>query len=320
MAASPYELRTQEPIATADADQVELSAMKGKWSVIDDAATDEIMSGFLDDEAEGEVIAFGEGGRHDWQARDLAQEELVGQAAVEINRRSKMLGKAYPFRIDGNKISYVGSKSGMYEFCLSTTMAPNITSKPHVAFPRAFERAVTGLVKEYFGGRSKAWHTGWPRTPKSRFKAIMQRLHNGSGEWHWAPEQGLGDDPGYKIIKDETVDFVIQVNRLDSRAGNLYVLGQCACGDDWNTKLDEPNLDQIAKWFNPAWIIPPLRAFTTPFVLGDETLRETSRRGKMIVFDRIRLAAIAENQVTEKRASLLKGRLDSISDLVARKS
>lgn len=319
MAASPYELRTQEPIVAEDADQVELSAMKGKWSVIDDAAADEIMSGRLDDDAEGDVIAFGEGGRHDWQARDLAQEELVGKAAVEISRRSKMLGDAYPFRIEGNKISYVGSKSGMYEFCLSTAMAPNVTSKPYVAFPRAFERAVAGLVKEYFGGRSKALHTGWPRTPKSRFKAVMQRLRNGCAEWHWAPQHGLGDDPGYKVIKDETVDFVIQVNKLDSRAGHLYVLGQCACGDDWSSKLDEPNLDQIAKWFSPAWIIPPLRAFTTPFVLGDETLRETSRRGKMMVFDRARLVAIAENQVDKKRASRLKGRLDFISNLVTRK-
>lgn len=318
MVDSPYAARTREPEASSNADQIELSAMRGKWAVVDDAAADDVVSGQLDDEAYLDARQSDDGGRHSWQERDISQEQIVGDAASEIHRRSEALGSAYPFRIDGNRIVYTGSRSGFYEFCLATAQAPTIVKKPYVQLPRIFERTTAGLVKLYFGPNAKAIHTGWPRRPKSRFKAISSKIADGRWEWRWRPEDGLDDDPSYTVVKDETVDFVIVANKLDARPGNLYILGQCACGNDWDTKLDEPNPQQISKWFSPAWLIPPVKAFTTPFVLGDELMRETVRRGRMLVFDRIRLTLIAERDVSQLAVRKLKPRLDAISDLVTR--
>lgn len=318
MVDSPYAARTREPEISSDADQIELSAIRGKWAVVDDAAADEVVSGELDDEAELDARQSDDEGRHSWQERDISQEQIVGEAAEEILRRSKILGDAYPFHFEGNRLVYRGSRSGFYEFCLATSQAPTIVSKPFVALPRVFERATAGLVKLYFGSNAKAFHTGWPRSPKSRFRKAMSKITGGRWEWVWRPEDGLDDDPVYTVVKDETVDFVVIANRIDARPGNLYILGQCACGNDWGTKLDEPNPEQIGKWFSPAWLLPPVKAFTTPFVLGDELMRETVRRGKMLVFDRMRLTLIAETEISDLSAHKLKIRLGEVSDMVMR--
>jgi hypothetical protein len=307
MCPSPYASRTEEPRVSANADQVEFGAMRCVSSVIDDAARDEIFSGELDDEAELDSSA--EGDRHAWQQQDLAQEELVGSTLFEIRRRADALKTHYPFEIKNNKLEYRPSTTGFYEFCLATACAPNITTKPYVVFPRVFERTVAGLVKAYFGPHCSALHTGWPRTPKRRFRQTMSSLSKNRNEWVWSPEQGLDDDPPYTVVKDESVDFVVTSSLLDNRPGNLYVLGQCACGNDWDSKFEEPDLPRIKKWFSPAWIIPPIKAFTTPFVLGDETLREASRRTQSMIFDRIRLTLISEKILPHQLRAPMKRRI-----------
>lgn len=312
--ATPYALRTREPAISVDADQIEYSAIRGVTSVFDDAAFDEIVSGELDDHAD--IVASSYGDRTQWHQRDLVQEELVGGAAEEIQRRREIMGDAYPFRVVGNQIVYEESASHFYEFCLAIAMAPTIVKKPYTALPRTFERSVSHLVAAYFGVFAKQIHVGWPRTPKSRFKEALASMQLGSHEWVWGPESGLDEDPPYTVTKDETVDFIVTANMLDSRPGHLYVIGQCACGNDWDTKLHEPNLAQIKKWFSPAWLVPPIRAFTTPFVLGDETLRETSRRGEALVFDRIRLTLVAEKMVGKEGLEELKNSLVKIISLL----
>lgn len=319
MPKSPYAQRVQEPRISADADQVELAAIRGASSVVDQAAQDELMSGELDDDSEirsEENQGAGEGARTAWQEKDLAQEEIVGAAALEIKERAEQLGIAYPFKLEGNKLRYIPSRTGFYEFCLATSTAPTVTADPYTKFPQYFERVVAALVKYYFGPDKSALHTGWPRVPSTRFRQAMAPLSRQDREWVWGPEVGLDDDPAYTVIKDETVDFIVTAGFLDSRPGNLYILGQCACGNNWDTKLEEPNLAKIEKWFKPPWLVPPIRAFTTPFLLGYETIRETSRSSKAVVFDRVRLSLIAETVMPESyRASVLR-RLAPITSLV----
>ena len=313
-----YAARTNEPRICADADEVEFIALRNVSAVIDDAARDEIVSGELDDESE--INAASESDRHAWQEQDLAQEALVGSAVEEIENRINLLGSAYPFELTGNKLTYRASTTGFYEFCLATVSAPTITTKPYVRFPRMFERVVAGLVRTYFGPKASALHTGWPRLPKSRFKKAMSPLSRYKNEWVWRPEDDLDADPSYVVVKDESVDFVVTTDLLDNRPGNLYVLGQCACGNDWDSKLGEPELAQISKWFGPAWLIPPVRAFTTPFVIGEETIRETSRKSRALVFDRVRLALIAETMIRAQIRKPIRRRLEIITSLVTKRA
>lgn len=310
---SAYASRTQEPKIAGDVDQIELAAVRGHSAVVDEATRDEIVSGELDDDAE---LRAEDLGTESWQQRDLAQEEIVGSAADEIRARLVELGPAYPFEFTGKRLIHRPSRSGFYEFCLAASTAPSITADPYTAFPRYFERAVAGLIRYYFGRDKRALHVGWPRRPSTSFKVAMSPLARQRFEWVWGPEDGMDDDPPHTVTKDESVDFVVTIDLLDSRPGNLYVLGQCACGNDWDTKLGEPDAKRIAKWFRPAWIIDPLRAFTTPFVLGDQTIRETSRKSQAIVFDRIRLVLVAENMIPVGHQHALRRRLAGVSALV----
>ena len=274
--------KSTEFAASVGADQAEFSAMKGLRSVLDAAIADEIISGEIDDEIE----TIEQADRPNWQNQDLAQEELVDEAAQEIERRIEILGaENYPFTIERNAIKYKGSSTGLYEFCLATCISRSITEAPYTKLPRTFERAAAILLREYFGTSSRALHVGWPRTPNISFRDAMQKLQRGNFEWIWKPQDGIEDSD----IKDETLDFVVTISPIDNgRAGHLYALGQCACGNDWNTKLKEPDLKRIAKWFHPPWIIPPVKVFTTPHVIGSKTMRQVVNESEGMVFANLR--------------------------------
>jgi len=298
---SPW--KSLEPKASQDADQFEFAAMKGTFATIDSAIVDNTISGQIDDEMD----AAGVNGPH-WQVQDLAEEGLLDSTRREIERRIKILGAGYPFKFSGNKLLYVPSTSGVYEFCLSVTQAPTITAGDYVRFPRIFERLVTYLLKAYFGRHSSALHTGHPRSPATSFKEIMSRLDKGSGEMVWQPQAGLNEVD----IKDETLDFVITLPSLDHRSGALYILGQCACGNNWDTKLDDPNIRLLSRWFHPGWPIQPVRAFTTPFVIGDETMRSVVCESGALVFDRPRLIKIAEEWIGQVNKKWIRKRINSL--------
>lgn len=301
--------KSLEPKASTDADQFEFAAMRGVFATIDAAIYDNIISGSIDDEMEEfreEVV-----GPH-WQMQDLVEEGLLDSTRAEVERRIKLMGGGYPFRLEGNKLVYVASKSGFYEFCLSITQSPSITEGDYVRFPRMFERAVAHLLKVYFGKYSSALHTGYPRSPSTSFQEVMARLARPPFEWVWDPQHQLNADD----IKDETLDFVVTIHSLDERSGNLYVLGQCACGNNWGSKLRDPDVNKIQKWFHPGWALTPVRAFTTPFVMGDSTMRAVVNDSDALVFDRPRLVKIAEERMTPSAQRGMRRRVDPVSRLV----
>jgi len=283
--------KSQEPSSCKDADQAEFNAMRSISATLDSAIADEIISGEIDDEIDELAL---NGPR--WQGQDLAQEDLLDSVHAEVMRRIRLLGPLYPFELIENRLVYRKSNSGFYEFCLTVTQAPSVVEGTFVKLPRYFERTVTALVRSYFGKGAKGLHTGHPRSPSTSFRNVMAKLERHPFEWVWNPQDQLADGD----VKDETLDFVITVTPLDDRAGNLYVLGQCACGNNWNTKLGDPHIGKIKRWFSPPWSIPPLRAFTTPFVIGDQSMRDVVNDSQAMVFDRPRLVKIAETMLTTR--------------------
>lgn len=143
----------------------------------------------------------------------------------------------------------------------------------------------------------------------------MKQLERRPYEWVWQPEEGFPEDPSHRVVKDEGVDFIVTKKLLDDRAGWIYVLGQCACGDDWDTKWSELSLPRLQKWFRTLAPVPVVRAFATPYLLADELLREaTSQAG--VVFDRVRLTILAERYLSADEVSEVSESLRPVSDLV----
>lgn len=317
---TPYERRHHLQAVSVNVDQTEFDAIRRGSVVIDAGIRDDTISGAIEDTLVIDGTDDAPSGSESWNVTDLQLDESVGGIREEIERRSRLLGSAYPFQLDtanSQRLVYSPSASGCYEFCLATCQAQSITKKPFVKLPRSFERLCARLVERYMGVGAKSVHVGWPRDSSvgRNFKTAMKQIERLPYEWVWQPESGKPEDPVHTCVKDEGVDFVVIKDLLDDRAGWIYVLGQCACGDDWDTKWGELNEPRLRKWFRTLPPVPFMRAFATPYLLADEVLRDaTSQAG--VVFDRARLTVLAERYLSDDEVSEVNSSLRPISDLV----
>lgn len=110
-------------------------------------------------------------------------------------------------------------------------------------------------------------------------------------EWRWSPEEGypLSASQG----GDAGLDFVVWRRSPDKRIGQLFVVGQCACGNDWGEKFADLNIEKMKSWVRPLSHVPITRCFTTPFLLSDGNFLAAHKEAGWVL-DRIRLTIMAE--------------------------
>ncbi len=293
-----------------DADQAEQSAIRSGSSIFDAGVYDQRLAGAMDDFEPTGVAA-----EAPWHRQDLEVDTAVGQVHEEILRRSAVMGAAYPFEVSSDRIIYRPSQTGFYEFCLATSLSPSLSKGKFVGLPRLFERAVTIIVREYFGVHSDALHVGSPRSTAvgKSFHQAMQTLNKRSKEWFWSPRPDLPKVP--TTYGDEGFDFVVWKDTLDQRNGRLFVIGQCACGDDWSNKFDDVNLARIGKWFQPLSFTEPVRALACPRHIATDWLNEALGQAGM-VFDRARLVMVAERADVRVHLAPHKKEFEKLSTLV----
>lgn len=268
-----------------NADQAELLAIERQSASIVSSLLDERISGELDDNASDDKVI----------GTSAQEEDLAGRTLEHIQERERFLGDSYPFFVDGQTLRYRPGGNGVYEFCLRLSLmdhSANQNSDDVVLFELLSARAVSFFLSgDYL-------RSGWPthdlvERPK-RLKAVSERLHKLTGEWHWSPMPSSENDPNSRVTKDEGMDFVVW-RRLDSRDASLFIAGQCACGNDWRNKLSELNPDRLARWWPRATNVPFVRAFALPYVIpGNNAIQDVSRQAGL-VFDRVRLTLASMN-------------------------
>ena len=308
MTSDPYKLRNLEQRIVKDADQTEVSAMLRGSVLFDAGLYDDRVSGAMDDfDSKDQTIT------QRWHLEDLKYETASGEVYDEIKRRNDLLKEYYPFQLDGSQLIYKPSKSLYYEFCLAISTAPTITRGDHVYLPRVFERTCALLAMLYLGNDSFAIHVGTPRDKEigTNFYNAMQKVNELTGEWVWNSIEDFGERP--QTTGDEGLDFIAWKNTPDGRKGKLFVVGQCACGDDWKTKFNDLTIDKISKWFHPlSYVKNPVRAFATPYHLTNTNLVDAQLQAGL-VFERARLTILAEKFAKNKQLAKWK---DEISKLV----
>ena len=305
----PYSQRHKHQKLIKNADQAEFAAILSGASIADQGLYDDRVADALDD-YDAELGSDMER----WQRDDLQIDTAVGQAQEELERRATLLGECYPFIMNGGSLTYRASSSGFYEFCLAISLAEQISQGDFVHLPRVFEQLSATLVRDFFGERAKSLHLGSPRDTYPQFGQAMKNASEVTGEWFWGPDPGLPDNPA--DTGDHGVDFVVWNPPPDGRAGSAFILGQCACGQDWSDKFGDVDLGRYKKWFNPlSYVDPPVRAFTTPHHVGDGFLNEALKRAG-IVFDRSRLTILAESASTTADYAAWKDRICELTRLV----
>ena len=304
-----YRGRHEAQRFTGDADHAEFLALKNGSTVIDSGIYDKRVAEALDD---FEVNAHN---TESWQPEDLKYDTAVGRTYEEIERRVEMLGDAYPFRLEEGTLSHSSGARGIYEFLLSICNSTTLASGEHVGLPRLFERIAAKLVAIYFGEHAECIHTGWPRDREvgRSFKDAMETVSTRTGEWKWRPGEGL---PWEQDQGDEGCDFVVWLKAPDRRPiGQFFVLGQCACGNNWQTKHGDLNVEKLKKWFNPFSLFDPVRSFATPHHVTDVVLREASRESGLF-FDRARLTMTAFHAKEAVIGNEMKKKMENLIELV----
>lgn len=288
--------------AVANADDAELEALDAGLHVdvaLDDALLDDRISETLSDAVsltEGEATDPNATAIDDIQRLEEYSETVIGLASEVIASRAQLLGKAYPFTLSGNRIRYIGSKTQVYEFCLTASNVPNITDHNFQPVLMLFEQ-LTGLVMSCFlGSAGQYYHTGFPGSGMAIEAHLMNLDKIMPGEWKWDAETLK------KKSNDGGVDVVVW-KRADERrnVGSLIFVGNSGCGKNWQDKgkhRERPSdkLETILSRPKPRHLHNFL---ALPFHIFDEGEWSEASYEAHFVLDRIRLAAIAEAQDVE---------------------
>lgn len=297
---------------STDADQAEQAALALGSSTIDSGLMDERMASSMDD------FETGDDRLPHWVERDISNDTAIGGVRAELIRRNDILGDAYPFQLDSNAIEPSETQGCLtYNFCLAICNASTITRGEYTKLPRVFEQVAMEYAHMHIGDFGKSLHTGWPREEgrPTTFKGLAEYINENTDEWWWGPDTGLSDTDSNRI-KDGGIDFLTWLDTPDSRPGKLFITGQCACGNDWNTKFGDADITKFARWFNPISWVAPIKAFCTPFILVDAYLYEASQKAGL-VYDRIRLTMLAkiyENKLSEALKEDMQHCIDLVAD------
>jgi hypothetical protein len=302
-----YFLRGHLLRVSKDSDQVELEALKFGKSRAASGVRDDTMA----DTLEENYGARDELGEETWQTHETSIDTASSQILEELERRSSALGAQYPFQLDGDVLTHQQSDALVYEFLLCASLSPSLTTGRFKAFPRLFERLATVLTANFLGPNTGHCHIGFPNEHR-RFRKAVEVAIASSGELRWQPEDDLpGEGPRQG---DEGVDYILWKDFGCGRTiGQPFYFGQCACGNDWDSKLNDITV-RFFKWFSRLGV-KPTKVFAVPFVIPDSKLKEVTREAG-IVMDRLRLVK-AVSSGTHFDQEKWKDRLSETMRLVA---
>lgn len=283
-------------------DQAELEAIRFGSTTISISLNDEDISGVLDDEVSDSLLQ-----EEPWAIEDKIIDTEVGNVITEIKDRSELLGEAYPFTLDGNCLSYTPSKNLVYEFCLCVSLSPSITKGEYVELPRFFEELSAELASVFFNA-TKYWRTGWPDGKGTTIKEHLVIINKETNEWKWTCQDYI--DP--KVLKDHGVDYILWKKMPDSREGGFFNLGQCACGNNWNSKYNDLTIKKLQQICNLP-IVEPNFSFAIPYQITKRLHIKRASSEAGFIFERTRLTMLSCNI---KLSSIKIAEMDRLINLV----
>ena len=274
-----------------NADETELEAMTTGVTPIEYGVQDDVVA----DEHHADLPEH----QYRWQDEELALDLISGPVIQEIDRRIELGGDSYPFVRERGALRYVPRSTDVYEFCLVTSIQRDISSRPFNQLPITFELLTTELARCYLGNNAEGIRTGAPShchdARPVNFKRLMELVNERTlGEFQWIPTISINDDDDVNGPKDEGLDFIAWKPFGDLRLGQLFLLGQCACGDDWTEKFGDLDINRLERWINPVTWAKFIRAFSVPHHIPGHRIFGDVCRQAGITFDRLRLARVAE--------------------------
>jgi hypothetical protein len=287
------ELVGKTPNLDLAADVMELSAFYAKTGVT-------LLSGLTN------TLDIGQDEYTNVNSAVVTREGLLNGVVAVLESRSRELGSAYPFELDGTgsslKFLEVGSWGKiLYVISLILSHLPASTAvleqagltpsaQEIVSLRRWFQYCSTASTAAEVGGH--AWAFGWPRPDQSGFLDKLREIWEvlNDGEVRSSPPAGSPKSP-----KDDEVDIIAARRRTDGLVGFPILLAQVASGENWKAKSLRTAAE---KMFFPEWFsMTPASQVLVYQVIPFTAERTTDRRDTRMlghIMHRLRVCSRAE--------------------------
>lgn len=224
--------------------------------------------------------------------------------SLMLQERQGKIGKAYPFKFDGKKLTFIGYNKlkgkWAYLFCLLLSyVGPDRGHRElkvwnQQKITRLFEQVSFLAAKKYFvceDDDTSLLFAGPRKAPlPKKLRPFRQALEHIKAQLNEGEIKGRSD---ISASKDRGLDILLWKNFKDRRSGKILFFGQCAAGKDYFSKKSE-----IYGFFN--YFLPRsdfLTGFFIPHEIDHEEwadISENVRTGSM-VFDRSRISYCAQH-------------------------
>jgi len=196
----------------------------------------------------------------DSEALEEAAESMVQAVFEELEKRSRWAGLGYPFVIMGG--STITTRKGFrlrelaYLLSLLVSLYKSLSKELRQSFPSAdqledlFQACGTIAAAGFVLGSSLNF--GFPRADGTSIYQKLKTLNelNNEGRVHLGWTEGVSTRP-----KDAGVDIIAWRTCPDKYPGQLYVLGQCATGVNWQD--DKAPVVDYNKFHEDFWARAP---------------------------------------------------------------
>jgi hypothetical protein len=220
-------------------------------------------------------------------------EPKIADSLHEIDRRYRMCGAKYPFRVERHGYLVTLNSSvdepirEIYTFLLFAT---RLDMKSHriqndIDGALLFEELSEYIGKNYFGERAESYLFG-TASGENNFNKKIISLAKRMGE---GGDFKNRDETSPNINKDDGLDVVVWKSFSDGSCGKLIGFGQCKTGTHWKNYLTILQPDSFCKkWFRDQPTVNPVRLFfISESILRNRWYEHASEGG--ILFDRCRI-------------------------------
>ncbi len=222
--------------------------------------------------------------------------EIVNNAWFELERRLNWIAPGMPFSISNSRASRIHSwqEAPAHSFCVLLSLAQcykgwakSISGSDYGEQGELFEL----LAQESFKNQFSDWQverTGWSPTQSMSLSEVVDWVADCLGE---TTKDNLDELVNSKD-KDAGLDILCYLPFPDNRGGFPVYLMQCASGQHWKTKVNQPIIKKWQRRFID-FVDCPRKAFAIPFALSNEDFRDYYDYAEGLILDRYRLLAAA---------------------------
>ncbi len=211
--------------------------------------------------------------------------QLTQETFDEILRRKQILGDAYPYVTDGNRIRYMGGAvaNSSYLFCLLLSHLPAVDIENEQRTFQ-FEGLALEVAESFFGGSAIRigfpWEADTYREILDRIRALLPSLGEISLE-----EEVTSGDRGW--------DLLVVKGFNDGNYPKFVALGNCATGrNDWMRKGSDTEPEYLWEYFQSQRPGTYITFSVVPFTMDDDARRRRAGRSHF-TFDRFRICELA---------------------------